>query len=341
MEGHHGEVWALAVSNEGKFVVSGSHDRSIRVWEKTDEPVSLLFTFLSFPSPLLTLLTRSSPFSFYLQLFLEEEREKELDQLYDSNLADNLNRTAAHESADPSAQDKEVSTVTKQTLETLMSGEKVMEALDLADEERLAWREYERDQKKGLNTSEPEQNAVLKARGLNADENVKAVLEKIPNANLQDALIVLPFRYVQSMLECLSVWAKRVCLFPLYSLSYVCSARSDLSSFASSIAFGRNGTPRSSLESSSSSSELTTLRSSQRTSCDRRSSPFGPTSARRCVVNARPSATTSPPFGSSSARSRARRTPSSGRRRGWTRRRSERGSRRARRRGRGLLSRSA
>lgn len=143
-------------------------------------------------------------------MFLEEEREKELDQLYDTNLADSLNRTAAHESADPSAQDKEISTVTKQTLETLMSGEKVMEALDLADEERLAWREYERDQKKGLNTSEPEQNALLKAQGLSADENVKAVLEKIPNANLQDALIVLPFRYVQSMLECLSVWARNV-----------------------------------------------------------------------------------------------------------------------------------
>lgn len=100
-----------------------------------------------------------------------------------------------------------------------MSGEKVMEALDLADEDRLAWREYERDQKKGLNTTEPEQNALLKAQGISADENVKAVLEKIPNANLQDALIVLPFRYVQSMLECLSVWAKKVRLD-----SYVCVA---------------------------------------------------------------------------------------------------------------------
>lgn len=40
MDGHHGEVWAIAVSNQGKFVVSGSHDRSIRVWEKTEEPVS-------------------------------------------------------------------------------------------------------------------------------------------------------------------------------------------------------------------------------------------------------------------------------------------------------------
>lgn len=44
LEGHHGEVWALAVSNTGKFVVTGSHDKSIRVWEKLDEPVR--------PSPL-------------------------------------------------------------------------------------------------------------------------------------------------------------------------------------------------------------------------------------------------------------------------------------------------
>jgi len=40
LEGHHGEVWALAVSHHGKFVVTGSHDKSIRVWEKLDEPVS-------------------------------------------------------------------------------------------------------------------------------------------------------------------------------------------------------------------------------------------------------------------------------------------------------------
>ncbi|KAG1082432.1 hypothetical protein G6F42_022579 [Rhizopus arrhizus] len=31
LEGHHGEVWALAVSKHGSFVVTGSHDRSMRV----------------------------------------------------------------------------------------------------------------------------------------------------------------------------------------------------------------------------------------------------------------------------------------------------------------------
>lgn len=44
LDGHHGEIWALAVSNFGKFIVTGSHDKSIRVYEKLDEPVSFSFT---------------------------------------------------------------------------------------------------------------------------------------------------------------------------------------------------------------------------------------------------------------------------------------------------------
>lgn len=39
--GHHAEVWSLAVSTHGDFVVTGSHDRSIRRWDRTDEPFFL------------------------------------------------------------------------------------------------------------------------------------------------------------------------------------------------------------------------------------------------------------------------------------------------------------
>ena len=42
LEGHHGEIWALALSHHGNFVVTGSHDKSIRVWEKLDEPVRFM-----------------------------------------------------------------------------------------------------------------------------------------------------------------------------------------------------------------------------------------------------------------------------------------------------------
>jgi WD40 repeat protein len=46
LDGHHGEVWALAVSHRGNFVVTGSHDKSIRVWEKLDEPVRIPCCYL-------------------------------------------------------------------------------------------------------------------------------------------------------------------------------------------------------------------------------------------------------------------------------------------------------
>lgn len=38
LEGHHAEVWCLAVSPHGDFFVTGSHDRSIRRWDRTEEP---------------------------------------------------------------------------------------------------------------------------------------------------------------------------------------------------------------------------------------------------------------------------------------------------------------
>lgn len=37
LEGHHAEVWCLAISSRGDFIVTGSHDRSIRRWDHTEE----------------------------------------------------------------------------------------------------------------------------------------------------------------------------------------------------------------------------------------------------------------------------------------------------------------
>lgn len=38
LEGHLADVWCLAISSRGDFVVTGSHDRSIRRWDRTEEP---------------------------------------------------------------------------------------------------------------------------------------------------------------------------------------------------------------------------------------------------------------------------------------------------------------
>lgn len=41
LSGHHGHVWTLAVSEDGKYVSTAGHDRSIRLWERTQEPLVL------------------------------------------------------------------------------------------------------------------------------------------------------------------------------------------------------------------------------------------------------------------------------------------------------------
>lgn len=199
LEGHHGEVWALAVSNRGNFVVTGSHDKSIRIWEKLDDP-----------------------------LFLEEERERDLERLYDANLAETMNRDddrvgigRGADGGDPGeAQEQaEVAQVTKQTTETLMAGEKIMEALDIADADLALLVEFEAA-KSGLNEAQisalpaPARNPLLTMQGLEAEAYVLQVIEKVPPTALQDALLVLPFNNVLSLMRYLNEWARMVRIRP-------------------------------------------------------------------------------------------------------------------------------
>ncbi|KAL0949715.1 hypothetical protein HGRIS_009754 [Hohenbuehelia grisea] len=184
-EGHHGEIWALAVSNRGDFVVTGSHDKSIRVWEKLDEP-----------------------------LFLEEERERELEQLYESNAADALNRPDAPLGGADAKDQIEATGVSKQTTETLMAGERIMEALDLADTERATFQDYEEAMSRlspddAMRLQAPPRNPVLAAYDISPEAWVLRVVEKVPSASLQDALLVLPFGKVVSLMFYLNEWAKR------------------------------------------------------------------------------------------------------------------------------------
>jgi len=190
LEGHHGEVWALAVSQQGDFVVTGSHDKSIRVWEKTEEP-----------------------------LFLEEERERELEQMYETGVADSLNRKdrpvgAAADGSEVGDVGDEVEDVQKATSETLMAGERIMDAIELADADRQLTQDYEESKAKATGEMKdallpPQRSALIVASGNpTPDRYVLGVIEKVPTANMEDALLVLPFKQVISLLEYLDIWAK-------------------------------------------------------------------------------------------------------------------------------------
>lgn len=165
------------MSNRGEYVVTGSHDKSIRIWEKTEEP-----------------------------LFLEEEREKELEEMYNNDVPD-ANRAEGEDEAEA---------VQKTTSESLMAGEKIIEAIELADAERETWKTYEEEAaklgpEKAKALPQPTRSAELMARGdVSGEEYVWKTIRSVPAAGMEDALLVLPFRLVVSLLVYLDQWARKV-----------------------------------------------------------------------------------------------------------------------------------
>ncbi len=182
LEGHHGEIWALAVSRTGEFLVSASHDKSIRVWQQTDE-----------------------------QIFLEEEREKELEELYESTLTTSLERD--EEAGDEKT---EVGPAGKQTTETLMAGERIAEALELGMADLELVREWTNAKATQPNLAPPSRNPLYLAFGnIAAEEHLLNVVQKIKAPSLQDALLVLSFQKVPAFFTFLSIWASREWNIPL------------------------------------------------------------------------------------------------------------------------------
>ncbi|KAH7328863.1 hypothetical protein B0I35DRAFT_404160 [Stachybotrys elegans] len=180
LDGHFGEVWAIAMSRSGNFLVTASHDKSVRVWEETEE-----------------------------QIFLEEEREKEIEELYESTLTTSLER-------DADAEDGEVAAAGKQTTETLKAGERIAEALEVGMADLNLLREYEAAKLISPSTPAPQRNPIFVYQGnMTAEAYVMSVLQRIKASALQDALLVLPFASVPLLFTFLNIFAMRSMNIPL------------------------------------------------------------------------------------------------------------------------------
>ncbi|POV98975.1 hypothetical protein PSHT_13791 [Puccinia striiformis] len=197
LSGHHKEVSSLAVSHNAKFLVTGSFDKSIRVWEKTDEP-----------------------------LFLEEEREKELERLYNQEENDQADLMAVRQQklkeSGKEGEVEEAGAVLKQTAETQMSGEKIIEALNLAAEDLEAFEKYDfvkasmKDQATAKKLAPPSRNPIFSAfNNISAHAYVLKVVEKVPRPALEDALLVLPFAQVTMLLTHIDHWITKGWSIPL------------------------------------------------------------------------------------------------------------------------------
>ncbi|KAI9684182.1 MAG: hypothetical protein M1829_003452 [Trizodia sp. TS-e1964] len=183
LEGHHGEIWSIVVSRMGEFVISASHDKSLRVWEQGDE-----------------------------QIFLEEEKERELEELYEGALTANL----GDDEAGNEGTKFEAVAAGKQTVETLMAGEKIAEALDLGiiDLEIMKeWQEAKLSNPKLAPAARDPQFLAL--NNISAEAYVLSVVQKIKSSSLQDALLVLPFSKVLPLFTFLNIWVSREWSIPL------------------------------------------------------------------------------------------------------------------------------
>ena len=193
MSGHHGDVSSLAVGSKGSIVVSAGIDRSIRIWEKSEEP-----------------------------LFLEEERERELEEMYQNGNGmernDDERGIGSLAEGNEGAEEQvgnDVEGVLKSTKETLMAGERLMEAIEIADADKSAFIEYEKSKKiSGLDLAPPARhpsltNAFEAGEEVDAGAYVLKVAIKILPAQLDDALLVLPFDFVISLVKYLDYWASK------------------------------------------------------------------------------------------------------------------------------------
>lgn len=167
LEGHHQEVWCLALSPNGDYVVSASHDKSLRLWERTREP-----------------------------LILEEEREMQREAEYEESVAKEEQPVVAGETQG------ETGLAGKKTIETIKAAERIMEAIELYREEMAKLKEHKAICKAAGKEVPFPANPILRAYGnITPSEYVLEVFKKVKSSELEESLLVLPFSYVPDLLR--------------------------------------------------------------------------------------------------------------------------------------------
>ncbi|PKA52792.1 Dynein assembly factor with WDR repeat domains 1 [Apostasia shenzhenica] len=169
--GHHAEVWCLTISFHGDFVITGSHDRSLRRWDRTEEP-----------------------------FFLEEEREKRLEEMFESDLDINENKYAPREEL---PEEGSVGVPGKKTKETFASVDLVIDALDTAEAELKRYDQYNAD-KQNRKVGEFQPNVLM--RGLSPSDYVLHAICDVQSNALEQALLCLPYTDALKLMSYLKDW---------------------------------------------------------------------------------------------------------------------------------------
>jgi U3 small nucleolar RNA-associated protein 12 len=170
---HVAPIWSLAISRNGMSVVTSGNDRSIRVFNQTKE-----------------------------QVFIEEEREKDLESIIDKKImrvGDDSNLGDIPGAVMNVVTDKVgVQSGTVVDKEGMAMSEKLIDALEICSAEV----EARKESKDGSGLGNP-----LFAK-TSPEHYLLGVLGRIKNADLEEVLVSLPFRYVMVLLPFLQTFVE-------------------------------------------------------------------------------------------------------------------------------------
>ncbi|KAL7428600.1 hypothetical protein ACHAXH_001719 [Discostella pseudostelligera] len=183
LRGHASEVNSLAVSSNGSFVLSGGMDRQVRVWERTKDIV-----------------------------FLDEEREREMEEMFDKvdgsrnneSTADALMRAQkdGEDGLDIDDDDNEKpqsEAAVKQSILSVSSGDRIMEAIETADKEAKEIATFRKLQEERGGDSKRAPNPIL--FGMDPPYYVLWILRSVKSADLEQSLLVLPLNHVERLMH--------------------------------------------------------------------------------------------------------------------------------------------
>ncbi|XP_049851642.1 WD repeat-containing protein 3-like [Schistocerca gregaria] len=180
LSGHTSEVWAMAISADGNLLATGSHDRGIRVWARTDD-----------------------------QVVVQDEREAEQER----NWLDALEDEDRFQLVDNTTQSDKASRLTASSAK---SGERLLDALELIKVEGENWALYHRDVKRLLDSGDknaakhvrPPPSSEL-TRGKDPSDYLIDVVKGIKQSEMEECLLLLPFSHVLTLIELIKTWVSQ------------------------------------------------------------------------------------------------------------------------------------
>lgn len=177
---HLSEIWSLDVSSRGKFLVSSSHDKSMRIIRKTDEIIV--------PAD-------------------EEETERELE--------DERNVYEKQENIIIGEANQETGFAAKMTIQTIKTTDGLIEAIDVFGNEQQNEASYQAEceaaERSGKQKpAEPEHDPLLMtAQTTDYNRYMLEMIRRIPSSDLEQVLLTLPFDYVRKLLIILVLLLKK------------------------------------------------------------------------------------------------------------------------------------